>query len=259
MPCKGNTAEMCGGPDRLNLYSLASLDLGFSTTSSSAIVIPSSSSTTSLPTFSTSTMSVIALSSSISSIGTTLVTPSTTLVSVVSTTTTTPTSSTILSISTSSSIFIPQASLSTSSTTPAGAAASACTRTSPDSAYVKNAGFESGLASWAFKVTSGDVTAEVITDIHPMGGCSALMLTPRSSPSDGVRRAVLRQTLAGVNITEPRAFAGFFGRLTKATIDDGGPKLPSTTEECAFTSGTPVDLLRVNATSTLLVHWAITG
>ncbi|KAK2773429.1 copper radical oxidase [Colletotrichum kahawae] len=28
MPCKGNTAEMCGGPDRLNLYSLALMDLG---------------------------------------------------------------------------------------------------------------------------------------------------------------------------------------------------------------------------------------
>ncbi|KAF0320781.1 WSC domain-containing protein [Colletotrichum asianum] len=227
MPCKGNTAEMCGDPDRLNLYSLASLDLGFSTTSSSAIVIPSSSSTVSLPASSTSTSitSVIMLSSSSSSIGITLVTPSTTLISIISTTTPMPTSSTLLSIPTPSSTSIPQASLSTSSTAPAGAAATACTRTSPDSAYVKNAGFESGLASWAFKATSGDVTAEVITDNHPMGGYSALMLTPRSSPSDGVRRAVLRQTLTGVNITEPRAFAGFFGRLTKATIDDGGPQI----------------------------------
>ncbi|KAK1853428.1 copper radical oxidase [Colletotrichum chrysophilum] len=225
MPCKGNTAEMCGGPDRLNLYSLASLDLGFSTTSSSAIVIPSSSSTTSLPTLSTSITFVIALSSSISSIGTTLVTPSTTLIPIVSTTTIIPTSSTTLSVSTPSSTATSQVSVSTSSTAPGGSAASACTRTSHSGAYVKDAGFESGVANWAFKVTSGDVTAEVITDNHPMGGCSALMLTPRSSPSDGVRRAVLRQTLAGVNITEPRAFAGFFGRLTKATIDDGGPQI----------------------------------
>ncbi|KAK7458254.1 WSC domain-containing protein [Colletotrichum acutatum] len=249
MPCKGNTAEFCGGSNRLNIYASGSLTLpvsltssstssttstrtassSVSTTSSSFITsksttsstVSSTSSSTSSTSSSTSTSSSSSPTTSKSS---TSSTSSSTTSSAPSSATSTTTSSstktsTITTTSSSSTTAANPSSLKTSSSSSTSTTSANTCRATTNSGYVQNGGFDSGFNSWAFALyqPSDPVTQAVISDNHQTSGCSALAFYPSGASN---RQAYIYQSITGLPIRATRTVTFYAGRLDSATKQD---------------------------------------
>ncbi|KAK1462132.1 WSC domain-containing protein [Colletotrichum melonis] len=249
MPCKGNTAEFCGGSNRLNIYASGSLTLPVSstssstssttstgTTSSSASTTSSSFTTSKSTTSPTASSTSSSVSSTPSSTSTSSSSPSTTsksstssISSSTASSTTSSTTSTTSSSSTKTSIITTTSSSSTTAASSSSSKTSSSSSTSITSAntcratinsgYVQNGGFDSGFNSWSFALyqTSDTVTSAVISDNHQASGCSALALYPSGTSN---RQAYIYQSITGLPIRATRTVTFYAGRLDSARKQD---------------------------------------
>ena len=237
MPCKGNSAETCGGPNRLNLYrngsgSISSCPATQATTSSGTTLATSasvsstmatsmSSSTTAnfLPSTSVTSgtitttnqtaISISATTSSTSSVSSTTTIISTTVVSTSSTATSSSTLTTITSSSTVTTIATSSSPLATTSGAPTTSAN-----------LVKNSDFSAGLANWTPTVLEGTVTINPITNGNYGYNSPSALYMDFTSSFYSTREAVIKQTITGAVVGQKYDLTFYQGRSSNAYTDN---------------------------------------